>query len=312
MSPVIGQILSRLPGRDIPLSPSFSVSRGTGLPTFPNSMLGLDPATMNMNGLWSEWTSGLLSTQPAWMQQWAFENRQDLFSNEALQETAFRAWKDRLNGISIPTHYEVVAQPLSLGTSIRERIAIVMKHAMFKLGSPTSTEDIDQDPTILYCKRALSLMSNMICDASVTRSIHDFLADEEPLVSDGRFFSECKHIFKAIKMEDAGKTKKEKKLFAAKAAQVITVQAEQPQNLRDFLEIVIDNPLEPCPRREYDICKIVTFEQKTTSRRHFPHQTGITSTKLYHEENAEVTNSDENPTRANDQHTDEEIRFDEL
>ena len=47
VSPVIGQLLTRLPGRDIPINPFYSISRATGLPTLPNSIIAVDPATMD-------------------------------------------------------------------------------------------------------------------------------------------------------------------------------------------------------------------------------------------------------------------------
>ena len=279
MSPVIAQVMSRMPGRDIALGHVHAISRATGLPTLPNAIIALDPSTMDTNGLWSEWSGAFLSTQPGWLQQWVFENRPDIFEDPSLHARAFRAWKDRLTGASPPMTYAFAATLQSFGrtTNIRERLAVVLKHLRLHLGSPLKLEGEDDVAQVLDCKRALSHLSKMVCDDDVSRRIEDFLNDPEPKLVNGEPFTKNTSLFER-KYDYQGKVSSKKKVMIS-TSMFLSEKVLAPQDLKKFLNVELEEPLEPCTTRDYVIVKPIKFE--TSTRRHF-HQLNkcITTTIL--------------------------------
>ena len=275
MSPVVAQILTRMPGRDIAIGPVHWISRATGLPTLPNSLIALDPGTMVGNGLWSEWSGNSLRTQPGWLQQWVFENRSDIFNDEGLHGRAFRAWRDRLTGPSMV--YERVAilkQFRETQNNIRVRLAIVLKLLRLNKGSPLPFEGEDSVPQILDCKRALSYLSKMICDEVISQKIEDFLQDPQPQLENGDPFTDETPLFKR-KLDNEGKIPSKK--VNSSAAMFLSEDVLVPQDLTKFMDVELENPLEPCKSRTYVILENIKFE--SSHRRNF-HQlnTCVTTT----------------------------------
>ena len=176
----------------------------------------------------------------------------------------------------MPVQYKVVAKPKNLGNTIRERLAMVLKKARLNLGSPIKLEDEDTDTTILYSKRALSLLSKMRCDAKVTERIDAFLLDVQPLLQNGEPFTKDTEIFDVC--TTFPRKQKCKRRVALATAKSLSQQVMTVQDLTKFLDTKIREPLQQCPPGTYNVCDIVEYNSKVENRRHFQHLTRITST----------------------------------
>ena len=257
ISPVVAQLMARIPGRDIPYPRTFSISRATGLPTLQDSLYAIDHHSMIRNSLWSEWSSYQIDNQPGWLQQWAYENRQDIYEDPQWQSRAFRAWKDRLSGESNIQNVFSIVSVEGLGDSIRERIAMVLKNLRLRQGHHVQYPNEDGYLPIYFAKQALSNLEKTICNEDVTRRIHDFLASDEPYkMSNGDDFDKFTPLF-GFTAQFSGKTKKKKCMDQVKK---ISADILSPQDVTAFVEF--DNPpvFEALANIEYQIAPIVTAE----------------------------------------------------
>ena len=270
LSPVVAQLLSRVPGRDIPWPfDSFAISRATGMPTLSDSLYAIDYQTMIKNSLWSEWSSYNIDTEPSWMQQWAYEYRQDLYCSPSRQRKAFRVWRDKLSGESNIVDAFLVSHVEGLGTTIRERVAIALKRLrLHDAQSEVPYENEDSYQPIYFAKQALQNLSSMICNPAITSRIDAFLTREQPSKLCGgtvKYLTKDTDTFGFISRFE-GVRKKKKCMNAVKT---VVAPADVQQDITKFVRLNFTPSSDPYPNEPYHIAPIVTAEtvEQHTRRR---------------------------------------------
>ena len=160
MSPIVAQILSRLPGRNVKYKDNLDIARGTGLLVPRYTVSGLDHGTVFKNGIYDDWVSPQLNTTDCWVRQSATRFHPDV--TESKYATRRKWWITHLRGLEGYKKYK--ARPVkNLGNTIRDRLSLQLKMLMLQRVQPriAITEDDDNN-----AKRALKILSNATCNSS--------------------------------------------------------------------------------------------------------------------------------------------------
>ena len=178
MPPVIGQVLSRMPGQNIPYNSMWDISRATGYPTVRDSVCGLDVMTVIKNGLWCDWAR---SPPKSWAVQHV-DRFLSMPNKEARAKAAAAHWSTLLRGSSGITSFRFRGI-VGLGDSIRERLATVYKFYDLKAAADNTKEN--EDLKDLSFEAFMAVSRNCKNDA-VNSRIEKFLNDPEPVFKDDK------------------------------------------------------------------------------------------------------------------------------